>query len=395
MHEHRYALQVISHQKFRSIIVFLLVFITTACVFGNSLFTSNLQAGTEKLRGRISADLMVVPAEYMDSAKDMLFRGTACTLLFPSDVAAHAADAEGIAAVSPQLYLETLAFSCCTAGGLQIVAYDPKTDFSVRQWSRKSTELRADEVLAGHAGGFTKGASVDLFGKTYTVAEVLEETGMGYDQSLFLTYEAANAITGSADYAYMFGERQDLISMLLVKADAQTDLSAAEKALASQLHSDALSVYAVDEIADELSRQLRTFAGFGRILNLFSVLLAGVALFALVTLTFHQRRSTAGSMLSVGIRKSTILRMFLAEYLWLFLAGTIAGFVLVGIVFLPLHDVIKTALGMPYKLLSFADACRISFKTAAVNLLMLAVAFSYTFVRIMKTEPALLTGETT
>ncbi len=250
-------------------------------------------------------------------------------------------------------------------------------------------------MLAGHAGGFTKGASVDLFGKTYTVAEVLEETGMGYDQSLFLTYEAANAITGSADYAYMFGERQDLISMLLVKADAQTDLSAAEKALASQLHSDALTVVGVDEIADELSRQLRTFAGFGRILNLFSVLLAGVALFALVTLTFHQRRSTAGSMLSVGIRKSTILRMFLAEYLWLFLAGTIAGFVLVGIVFLPLHDVIKTALGMPYKLLSFADACRISFKTAAVNLLMLAVAFSYTFVRIMKTEPALLTGETT
>ena len=393
MNTGKYALQVISHSRFRSLTVFLLVFVTTVCVFGSALFTDNIRNGADRIYGNTGTDLYIVPQEYLESTKDLLFKGKACMLPFKTDVSDSIRALEGVGAVSRQLYLETLEMDCCDAGGLQIVAYEPETDFAVRKWTDKAQNLGADEILAGSAACFTTGETVDVFGRTFTVAGVLDETGMGYDQSLFLSYEAADGITGDADYAYMFGQKAGLVSMLLIQQADGSDISALTESVRSTLEGSGLSVYAIGDLAAGMKSSIRMMTAAVRIMNIFAVVIASVSLFAMVTLTFHQRRKTAGSLLSVGCTKGRILRLFAAEYLWLFAAGALAGILLVCIILLPLHNVIKTALELPYKLISAGGAAAITAKTLLTVLVMLAAALSFTFVRIMKIEPALLTEE--
>lgn len=393
MNTNSYAFQVISHSRFRSITVFLLVFITTVCVFGTALFTDNLRSGADRIYGSTGTDLYIVPQEYLENTKDLLFRGKACMIPFKTDVYDAIAGLDGAEAVSRQLYLETLEMSCCDAGGLQIVAFDPKTDFSVCQWTDKVPDLKADEVLAGSTSAFAAGETVELFGRTFRIAGILEETGMGYDQSLFLTYEAADEITASPEYEYMFSGKKGLVSMLLVRQKAGTDLAALTRNAKTALEGTGLSVYAIDELASGMKTHIRTLIAAVSIMEVFAIVIAAVSLFAAVTLTFHQRRKTAGSLLSVGCTKGRILKLFAAEYLWLFFFGALAGMLLVCIILLPLHDVIKTALELPYKLISAGNAAKITVKTLLIDLIMLAGALSFTFRQIMKTEPAMLAEE--
>ena len=394
MNTTRYAFQVISHSRFRSATVFLLVFVTTVCIFGTALFTDNIRTGADRIYGNTGTDLYIVPQEYLENTKDLLFKGKACMIPFKTDVYDKITALDGAETVSRQLYLETLELSCCAAGGLQVIAFDPETDFAVRKWTDKTRQLGANEILAGSAGAFSVGETVDLFGRTFTVAGILEETGMGYDQSLFLTYEAADDITASAEYNYMFGEKTGLVSMLLVRQKAGTDLAELTKSVKTELDGSGLAAYAIDDLAAGIKSNIRTLTATVRIMNVFAVVIASVSLFAIVTLTFHQRRKTAGSLLSVGCTKGHILRLFAAEYLWLFVLGALAGILLVCILLLPLHDVIKTALELPYKLISPGGAAVITAKTLLIDLAMLAAALSFTFQKIMKTEPALLAEDT-
>ncbi|WP_295152990.1 ABC transporter permease [uncultured Ruminococcus sp.] len=388
-----YALNGITYKRFASIIVTVLVFVTSLCMFGTGLFTDNIKNGADRISGTTNTDLYIVPEEYLDSTKDMLFKGKACTITFKSDVTDTVSNINGVAEVSRQLYLETLERSCCTAGGVQIVAFDPSTDFSVCRWSEDAKGLKDNEVLAGSASCYEKGEELDLFGRTFTVADVLDETGMGYDSSLFLSFNAADEITASKEYGYMFGERTGLVSMLLVRQDTDSDIDALSTEISDKLSDTGLKVYAIDQLASGLKSSIRTITRMVGIMDIFAVVIAAVSLFAMVTLTSQQRRKTAGSLLSVGCTKAKILELFFTEYLLLFAAGTILGILTALMFLLPLHGVLKAALEMPYKLISFRQAAALLGKTLGIDMLMLVTALSFTFITVMKQEPAQLTGE--
>jgi len=392
MKTYEYAFNVIAYSRFRSCIVFILVFVTTVCIFGTGLFTDNIQNGA-RLYGTTDTDLYIVPEEYLDSTKDLLFKGKACTIMFRSDVTEKIKEIPEIEKVSPQLYLETLEMSCCSAGGIQIVAYDPKSDFSVSQWTDVSIDISPDEILVGSAGNFSKGETIDLFGRTFKVAGILEETGMGYDSSIFMTYDSANEITSSDEYAYMFGKKKNAVSMLLLRQKTGADMNTIIKKVTDSLEDSRLKVYAIDELASGLRSNIRMTTTMVKTMDIFVLMIAGVSLFAMVTVTSEQRRKTAGSLLSVGYGKNKILRLFFAEYLILFTAGTLLGIGISSVFLFPLHNVFKTLLDMPYKLITVGQGTELLLKTLAVNFTMLVTAVSFTFITVMKKEPAMLTGE--
>ena len=148
-------------------------------------------------------------------------------------------------------------------------------------------------------------------------------------------------------------------------------------------------------MVEALTKQLGYFRTFGYIMDIFVILLAAVSLFALITITFHQRRNRVGSLLSVGVGRGKIIQMFLLEYLYLTLFGTAAGVGIAAIFVLPLHNVIKQSLDMPYKFIGAGKMCVLCLIVLAVNLFILLVACSFTFVKIIKTEPAILSEEQT
>lgn len=393
MRTDRYVLQVISRSRFRSTIIFLLFFVTTVCLFGTGLFTGNLKTGSQKLYGRTYADLIAVPEEYLDTTRELLFKGKACSIMFRGKTPEDLNSIEGVEAVTPQLYLETLELSCCSDGGIQVVAYDPETDFAVSQWTDISRELTGYQALAGSGGSLRKGDTITLFDREFTIADVLEETGMGYDSSIFIPYDAANEITSSEKYDFMFGGKTDLVSMLLIKQKSGADIEELSRSIGQALADSGAKVYPIDSLAADLRSHISLMSKLTGIVSAFAVIIAAVALFAMVTLTFHQRRRIAGSMISAGCPRGRVLRYFLWEYLVLFAGGAVAGIAIVCIFLLPLHEELKSLLGMPYKLISTLDAASLAARTIGIDIAMLAAAVSFTFAGILRTEPAMLMEE--
>ena len=393
MKTRKYVLQVISRSRFRSTIIFLLFFVTTACLFGTGLFTENLKNGSQRVYGRTYADMIAVPDSYLDTTKDMLFKGKACSIIFKDDVMTKLKDINGVEAASPQLYLETLALSCCSDEGVQIVAFDPENDFAVSQWTDVSHDISAYEALAGSGGSLAKGDKITLFDREFTIADVLEETGMGYDNSIFIRRETADEITSSDQYQFMFGHKTGLVSMVLIKTVPDADITDVYNNINSVLEGSETKVYPIEQLSSDLRSHIRLMTNMVGIVSACAVIIAAVALFAMVTLTFHQRRRIAGSMLSAGCPRGKVLKYFLAEYLALFAAGAAAGMVLICIFLIPLHSEVKNALEMPYKLISWNDAVKLVIRTLAIDLAMLALAVSFTFFGILKTEPAMLMEE--
>lgn len=387
------AIKNITKHRFRSVIFFLLVFISSACTFGVAYFNDNVGSGIGQVKGRIGADLIVVPEGYGDDAKDALFAGIACTMSFKNDPEEKIRNINGAAQVSSQLYLETLSFDCCSAAGIQVIAFDPDTDFSVSSWSDGNNihTLGADELVAGASCGLKKGDTITVFDHDFTTADVLNETGMGYDQSIFIPFESAQQITASEKYASLFDRRNDLTSMILINAENSAETENLSKNIRNSL--DDVSVYSTDSLISELRKQAGYLKVSGCVANTFVIILSAVSLFALITLTFYQRRSRIGSMLSVGISKFKIVKIFFAEYFYLTLAGTLAGTITTAIVLFSLHGLIKHSLGLPYRFIGVDKVIFLSLLVLAVNLLILIAAYSFTFFKIMKTEPAILMEE--
>ena len=278
---------------------------------------------------------------------------------------------------------------------MQIIAIDPSTDFTVSEWMGNDIvrKLGRDEIIAGSAGGVGVGEKVRLFGRELRVVGVMDETGMGYDQSVFLSYQTADLITARKEYADIFGERTDLASTVLVNIRGDAEKERVRREISDIYASEGISAYTVSDIVDGLSKQAGYFKSFGEILNAIVAVIGAVALFSLVTITFHQRRNRVGSLLSVGISKGRIAGIFFREYIYLMLSATAAGIIFVCIFLLPLHNIIKQQLDMPYKFIDIYNAAGLALLTAGVNLVILLAAVSMTFFKLIRLEPAMLAEE--
>ncbi|MCR4888446.1 MAG: ABC transporter permease [Ruminococcus sp.] len=389
------ALHNITKNDFRSIIFLLLTAISSACIFGIGFFNENISSGIGQVKGRIGADLIVVPSDYNDDAKDALFAGDACTMFFNSDPEEKIVNTNGVAQVSSQLYLETLSFGCCSAAGIQIIAFDPDSDFTVSTWTNTDNirYLGKNELVAGASCGLSKGDTITFFDIDFTVADVLEETGMGYDQSIFISFETAKQITSSKKYSQLFKCKSDLTSMVLINAEKGCEISELSRNISDSL-SD-ISVYSTDNLVGELKKQAGYLKFSGFVADTFVILLSAVSLFALITLTFYQRRNRVGSMLSVGISKTKIVKIFFTEYLYLTLAGSFAGIGITAILLMPMHNLIKKSVDLPYRFIGAEKTILLCFIVLAVDLIILATAYSFTFYKIIRTEPAVLMEEQT
>jgi putative ABC transport system permease protein len=112
-------------------------------------------------------------------------------------------------------------------------------------------------MIVGASCGLKQGTSMNIYGRSFQVAEVLEEYGLGYDQSIFISYDAADEITASPEYAAYFGERRGLSSMLLIAAEKDADIEALSRALSGEFRD--VSLYSTDVLVAELKKQADYF----------------------------------------------------------------------------------------------------------------------------------------
>ena len=161
-----------------------LVFVMVLGVF------MTVNRGLTLSRERLGADAILIPKYASATGGDLLFTAIPENIYMDADVLEEAKELDGIAAMTPQFYAQTLALSCCEPGEeARIIGYDAATDFILTPYlpDEHKQGVTAEEMIVGHnfANADLVGYNYMVLGKLFKVVAMLEPTGTGMDSILF------------------------------------------------------------------------------------------------------------------------------------------------------------------------------------------------------------------
>ena len=287
---------------------FCLIFLVAALafvLFGSSLITRSLVKGTDGLAKRLGADLLIVPQGYGQAVEGILLSGWPSAFYMESAWLEKISNVEGVAAVSPQLFLASLNSSCCSAP-IQLIGFDQDTDFIVAPWIKTSMPgiLNNDEIVVGGAVAGRVGNTLQFFGRNYHIAAKMEYTGTGFDASVFMNMAAAR-VTAS-DCAEKTGAAlppEKSISSIMVLIDGRSTPGEIARRInnAFGYGKSGIVVVPAKNIVSGVSAGLRTLTVFSRVLSAALWVSSFFILALLFYVMLNERRQEFGILRSVGI----------------------------------------------------------------------------------------------
>ncbi len=379
-------------KKFKYCIIFLLLFITTLGIYAGEVLQNSMKKGLEITQSRIGADIIVTPEGFVSQTEDALFKGKACTLNFERSWENILRKEEGVNKICSQLYIASLSDAACCDGNVQLIAIDLENDFAVGPWivERNITSLKDNEIILGASFNKKVGDYVTYYNKQFKVLAVMDETGAGYDKCAFMSYEAAMQMVADErnKNKFPFTANDEVTSMVLIKADENSDPMMIKNDIEKQYGKEGISVYSVTSKVNELAKEVQKFHIFGTIMNIWILLLASIALFAIYTITTFQRKNEIGSMLTVGIVKSQIIHIFLLEYVMVSIAAFVLAIVLISIVIIFFKSAIQNSLGLPFIPIQGLDGLAIILRLIVIHIVVLCCSVSSSLFWIYQKSPS-------
>jgi putative ABC transport system permease protein len=323
-------------------------------LFGGSILALNLRQGLAAVTKRFGADLMVVPAGTSEKAQSLLLRGSAGYFYFDSEIAGRVAGMEGIACASPQFFLTSLSESCCDAM-VQLIAYDPETDFVVRPWTAEKYRgaVEDGQLVAGSRISIRQDDTIMLLGHNYPVAARLSRSASGLDTSIFMTMNTMRLLIDRAraeGYDFLSAQEKEMsrgaVSVVLAKADSSTP--PARLAQIIDRENAGVDVVVSQSIFAGISQTLAGLAAYIRLFSAILWVLAFIVLAAVFSGSVHERKKEFAVLRILGAARGKLAGMVLAESVFTGLAGGVAGIVLASLVIFPFSTLISEGLELPY-----------------------------------------------
>jgi len=291
---------------------------------------STLQTAVE----RLGADLVAVPAASRTEAQAALISGSPTVFYMSAALEEKVRATPGVKQACAQLFLRSLSAPCCDAE-VSLVGFDPQRDFTITPWvlQKLSSPLRNNQIIVGAKvistviGTPAKAINQRLvfLGKPFTVASILEPTGLGTDYTVFLTMDTALRMTQDSPL-YPLPIGKDKISTILLKLEEGAEPSAVARAVEERVPE--VQVLTADQLISSYSRQLhglvKVFFVAGGIFCVLASILAG----SLFSLSVRQRMRELGLFLAMGARRNFIFRLIVLEAVYIAGIGALLGVLL-------------------------------------------------------------------
>jgi putative ABC transport system permease protein len=202
MNLYQLAFRNIAGNSFRSWVVALCALLVASFALATTLIVQGAENSLRLAIARLGADIVVVPAGTAAKVENALLMGAPTQAWMPYENLDRIAAVPGVQVASPQLFLSSLSNApCCSVSDMFMVAFDPKTDFTITPWLERTIgrDLRLGEAVGGTYIFMPAGmTTVMLYGYNVTLKATMEPTGTGLDQSLFFTFETAEDIAASS-----------------------------------------------------------------------------------------------------------------------------------------------------------------------------------------------------
>ncbi|WP_027414871.1 ABC transporter permease [Aneurinibacillus terranovensis] len=310
--------------------------ITAFILFTSYFFIFSMERSIAASSNRLGADLMVVPKGFGGQAGDMIISGTPTRFYMPETVLDRIRTISEVQIASPQIYLQTVSAVCCrTAGDFPVVAYDPKTDFTLKNWVAGDKKIgKYDLIIGANAGGenylyhYDDNATeewITLFGKDFLIKNLIFPTGMGTDKTIFMQMDAARELNHKRDNKLNFPDGS--ISIVLVKT--QPGMMEFVKRQIDRMNLN-VDVVKGSGLQETVNKQVFPVKMLSYMMIGLVLIMSALQVMTMFTAVISERQKEIGMLRAMGASKMVTYRLLLMEAAFASVIGAAVGSLLAG-----------------------------------------------------------------
>lgn len=387
--ERTLALSNLSQKKYRTVLIGILVAVSAAVLFASLVLSSSLKAGIAGLRSCLGADLLVVPAGYEKNAENILLTGEPNYFYMERSVLDRIRSVEGVEKASAQFYLTSLAESCCDFP-VQIIGFEPESDFIIQTWSKKRIrkEFGEEFFLCGNNVTQEHG-SVRFFDEVHKVSGRLLKTGSGMDNVIFCDFNTLQNIFDAASkkgFGFISdGDTKNKISTVLIRLSPEA--SASTVALRIKNAVPDVQVIQSEKFIRNFSQRMGSFLVFFHSISVLVLLITIFSMALVFSIMINERRREFSILRVLGADRSALRKILLYETAFIGGAGAFAGITLAALAVIPFNALLSEKISLPFamcgtgRILIFATA---AFLVSSFSCVLAAVNAVF---RIAKIQP--------
>jgi putative ABC transport system permease protein len=381
-------LQNLKNRPYRNLATVFAFAVIAAMLFSSQNLIQGAKQSLDSGMSRMGADILVVPEEYAGAGQTVILIGQPNSFFFDNSGFLKISQIPGVAKASPQIYIATLFASCCAAP-VQMIAIDQENDFTVSPWLKANpgVKMGKDDMIIGRSIIQNTGNDLMFYGHTFHVVGILERTGTGIDNSVFVRFDDAYVM---ADESELKAQKKltippGMVSAVLVKVDPGASPAGVARMIQDQV--PGTKTLTPDGLLNAVSGQLSAVT---RILygSTLAVMIVSIPLLGIISAMVARERSRELAILqALGATKGYLMRLVLAESFSLSIIGGFLGMGAAAVILVGFEDYIASALRIP-----FVFPSPLSVMGAALSALLLVIvtggiASLYPAILITRSDP--------
>lgn len=344
----------LKRKPFRTGALLAVVTILALTFFGGTMLTMNLNTGMTSMEKRLGADLMVVPQDTAQKAEALLTNGNPSTFYFTRDIATEVKQADGIEQASEQTYISSLAAACCDEK-LQIIGYDPSTDFVIEPWvaSQFKGTLEDGKMIAGANVNVSADGTIELYGRKWPVVAQLANTGTSLDNSVFINQAtvpdmvAASSKVSKQVMPMEYAGKAVSTVMIKVKQGYEARTVAENIKRIDSRFADLGYVYP-GGITANTKTSLTALVTYLKVFVAVIWVMGVIVLLAVFASSVNERKREFASLRIMGATRGMLNVIILKESAIIGLIGGVIGVGVASLVIFPFSSLIGKQLQLPY-----------------------------------------------
>ncbi|MBP5520719.1 MAG: ABC transporter permease [Treponema sp.] len=343
----------IKKKPYRTAALTILVALAAGALFGTLFLAASIKGGLGGIKTRIGADLMIVPQGYESQAESVLLSGEPNYFYMSKEIEKKVQKIKGVGAVTSQFYLTSLSESCCDFP-IQIIGFEPSTDFIVKSWSKKIVKAydsqNQKEIIFSGSNISNEKNSIKFFGTTHNVTACLAKSGTGMDNVVYVdlaTLQKMFEDAVSKGFGFISdGDTKSKTSVIFVKLQegAKPDSTAARIKGAIP----GVQVIQSGKFISGILKSVSSFLIFLYAVSIIVILITVLTLSVVFALTINERLREFSILRVLGADFKKLRAIVFFEAAFLGSLGAFSGIALSALILLPFNFVISQKISMPF-----------------------------------------------
>ena len=376
-------------------LIFISAFLALSA-FGGTVMVTSLSNGINSLSARLGADIIVTPyaATSQVSYDSVIIQGKPGQFYMDSKYYEEIkTEIEGIDKITAQFYLASAKASCCSSR-LQIIGFDPATDFSIQPWVEKSysDKLGLYDAVVGSDVTPNTDMTVEIYGKTLHVQAVLDKTGTELDSALYVDIDTMKELIRAHNEKNPNQEKtidpDNVVSSILIKVADGYDID--EVAGDINLHVRQVKAIRTQNMISGVSESLSGVSATISLLMVVVWILSAVILAIVFTMNINERKKEFAVLRVLGASRVKLAGLVFREAALYGFLGSLLGAGLTVLITALFTPAIENMIGLPFLLPPVPVMLIVGALTVVLTVAAGAVTAASSAVKISKIDTGLI-----